>query len=202
VVTQPVILWSLSSSSAIGRLSSPKEAFRRAIFASRSCISSCWSSHVRSTSGRAKTARRALRIFRRMSFDAAATCWISNGPSADNWVVVGVAAGGWAEISSRRLSSLWRSGKRSKVDGGGTLIAVGAASGTAGVGALVGGCEACAEADAWGVGAPDMLWIARSTAQSEFGVELIGVGRRAWPTRRAGDRVADWNGRLTMRRVT
>jgi hypothetical protein len=45
----------------------------------------------------------------------------------------------------------------SKVEGGGMLGSAGAAGGRAGVGAPVGGCEARAEADAWGVGAADMV---------------------------------------------
>jgi hypothetical protein len=45
----------------------------------------------------------------------------------------------------------------SKVDGGGIPGVVGAATGRAGVGAPVGGCEARADAGAWGVGALDMM---------------------------------------------
>jgi hypothetical protein len=158
VVTQPVILSSTSSGPAAGRPSSPKDAFSRAMRASRCSISSSWSSHVRSTSGSAMTARRAFCSFKRTSFAAVATCWISNGPSADSWAGVGVAAGGWAGVSRRRLRSLWRSGRMSNNDGGGIPGLAGAAGGRAGVAAPVGGCEALAEADAWGVGAADMFY--------------------------------------------
>jgi hypothetical protein len=157
VVIQPVILSSRSSGPATGRPSSPNDAFSRAMRASRCSISSSWSSHVLSTSGRAMTARRAFWIFKRTSFAAVATCWISSGPSADNWAGVGVAAGGCVGASSRRLSSLWRSGRMSNVDGGGIPGLAGAAGGTAGVAAPVGGWDALADADAWGVGAADML---------------------------------------------
>jgi hypothetical protein len=46
----------------------------------------------------------------------------------------------------------------SNVDGGGIPGLAGAAGGTAGVAAPVGGCDALADADAWGVGAADMLY--------------------------------------------
>lgn len=52
---------------------------------------------------------------------------------------------------------MWRSGRMSKADGGGMLGAGGAARGRAGVAAPVGGCEARADAVAWGVGAADMV---------------------------------------------
>lgn len=53
----------------------------------------------------------------------------------------------------RRLSSLCRSGRTSKDDGGGMEGGAGGAS-TAGVAAPVGGCDARA---AWGVGAADIV---------------------------------------------
>jgi hypothetical protein len=155
---QPVILWSPSSGSAAGRPSSFKKVLRLVMRASRSSISSSWSSHVRSTSGRAMTARRAFWIFRRMSFAAVATCWISRGPSADNWDGVGVAAGGCDGVSRSLLRSLWRSGRTSKVEGGGMLGTAGAAKGRAGVAAPVGGWDARADGGAWGVGALDMMY--------------------------------------------
>jgi hypothetical protein len=170
VVVQPVILSSPSSGAATGRPSSPRDAFNRAMRASRCSISSSWSSQVRSTSGSAMTARRAFCIFRRTSLAAVATCWISSGPSADSWAGVGVAAGGCAGVSRRRLSSLWRSGRMSNVDGGGIPGLAGAAGGTAGVAAPVGGSEARADADAWGVGAADMLY---ETKQKSGCVELV-----------------------------
>jgi hypothetical protein len=46
----------------------------------------------------------------------------------------------------------------SKVDGGGMLGITGAARGSAGVAAPVGGCEARADAGAWGVGALDIMY--------------------------------------------
>jgi len=46
----------------------------------------------------------------------------------------------------------------SKVDGGGIDGVAGTVRGTAGVAAPVGGCEARADAVAWGVGAADMVY--------------------------------------------
>lgn len=151
---QPVIRWSPSSAVSVGRPSSRKEAFRRAMRASRSSISSSWSSHVLSISGRAMTARWALCIFSLTSVAAVATCWISRGPSAADWEGAGVGA-----ESSRRLSSLWRSGRMSKAVGGGRPGEAGARAGAwnAGVAEPVGGSEARADAGAWGVAAPDMI---------------------------------------------
>jgi hypothetical protein len=67
-------------------------------------------------------------------------------------VVVGVG-----DVSSSRFRSLWRSGRTSKVDGGGRPGAEEAAACTAGVAQAVGGIEARAEAGAWGVAAADMV---------------------------------------------
>lgn len=123
--------------------------------ASRSSISSSWSSHVRSISGRDITARWALCIFSLMSVAAVATCWISRGPSAGAVCEVGSAGG----TSMMRLRSLWRSGRMSKVVGGGRPGEAEEAGGRAcmaGVAEPVGGSEARADAGAWGVAAPDM----------------------------------------------
>jgi hypothetical protein len=151
-VVHPVIRWSRSLASSVGRPSSRREAFSPAILAFRSSISSCWSSQVLSMSGRAMTARCAFCILSLISVAAVATCWISSGPSAEGWeVVVGVG-----DVSSSRFRSLWRSGRTSKVDGGGRPGAETAAC-TAGVAQAVGGIEARAEAGAWGVAAADMV---------------------------------------------
>ena len=55
---------------------------------------------------------------------------------------------GVGEVSSSRFRSLWRSGRTSKVDGGGRPGAGAAAGWTAGVAQAVGGMEARAEAGA------------------------------------------------------
>lgn len=123
-------------------------------------------------SGSDMTARRAFCIFRRMSFAAVATCWISSGPSAEGCAGVGVAAGGCADVSRMRLRSLWRSGRTSKAEGaGGTGVVADAGGGWAGVVEPGGGTEARAEAVAYGVAAADML------AGYSF------TGRRRFPAR-------------------
>lgn len=83
-------------------------------------------------------------------------CWTSSGPSVADGVGVGVAGGGWAAVSSRRFSSLWRSGSTSKVEGGGRPGEDETGAGRAEA-ELMGGTEARAETEAWGVGAADIL---------------------------------------------
>ena len=53
---------------------------------------------------------------------------------------------------------------------------VGAAVGGAGVAAPVGGCEARADVDAWGVGAPDMMLAAPSEAMCRASL-VLSCGR-------------------------
>lgn len=83
---QTGILWSPSlwpsSVRAIGRPSSLKAACRPVMRASKSSISSCWSSQVLSMSGKASTARRAFCILSLISLVAVAICCTSSGPSA------------------------------------------------------------------------------------------------------------------------
>jgi len=60
----------------------------------------------------------------------------------------------------RRLRILCRSGRTSKVDGGGRVGVAGWGGGSAGVAEPVGGTEARADTGAWGVGAADIARVA------------------------------------------
>ena len=186
----PVIRVSPSSVVSADRPSSRREAFRRAMRASRSSASSSWSSHVLSISGRDMTARWALEIFSLMSVAAVDTCWISRGPSAA--ADCEDASVGGASIM--RLRSLWRSGRISKVVGGGRPGEAEAGACSAGVAEPVGGSEARADAGAWGVAAPDMIRVAK--ARGVVIVEIAGLGVDAGdapcPTRRAARAAGDW----------
>lgn len=67
-----------------------------------------------------------------------------------------MAAGGWLDVSSSRLSSLCRSGRTSKAEGGGRPGGAVDGGGSAGVAGTVGGRDARAEADAKDVAAADI----------------------------------------------
>jgi hypothetical protein len=140
-------------------------------------------------SGRAMTARRAFEILSFSAVAAVARCWISSGPSSDGTLGVGVGAGSWPDVLMRRLRSLWRSGRTSKVAGGGRAGTAGC-SGSAGVTEPVGGSEA--EKDTMrGVVWPDMMVECLHCGEVEgcwwlvCGVEVLrstGAGCTALPT--------------------
>lgn len=75
------------------------------------------------------------------------------------------------------MRSLWRSGRTSKVVGGGRPGEAEAGACRAGVAEPVGGSEARADADAWGVAAPDMTNVAeeRGVVTVEI-AEIAGLG--------------------------
>ena len=93
-----------------------------------------------------------------------------------------------------RFRSLWRSGRMSKVVGGGRPEA-GAGACSAGVAEpVLGGSEARADAGAWGVAAPDMIRVAeaRGVVIVETAGLGVGAGDAPCPTRRAARAAGDW----------
>lgn len=83
-----------------------------------------------------------------------------------------VGAGPWEETANKRFKSLWRSGRKSKVAGGGRGDTDGCGT-RAGVAEPVGGREARAETSAWGVTGADIGPEEGKTSKEEEEVEEV-----------------------------